>query len=366
MKNSKSISRFLFLTVLLYAGALVFVNRLALFSRVDMQKIQADYEGSNYVLGDRGHKMSDDDVYAYAGYVYASGASPASVNFEHPPFVKYLYGFAYALFGNPRWVVSAFIVIQALCLVAIARKLYADKRLVVVSTLLFLANSLVYGYFSKTLLDIPLAGMMLLSIVCYLGYLSKPTWKRAALFGAVSGLYLSSKYPIPLSVGLYGLLVAAAWWKKRNLGDVAVMGVSTAALYLLTYAAFFLQGHSFIEFLQFENWRLHWFLGKTDAPKGLILQTVLFGRHAAWWAGDGSVTAYPNYTILWPATFLLFMLSFFRKVKHGTHLFVFKLWTVLSFLLLMLGASNDFYLVPLLPGFVLFGVQMFDKERKSG
>lgn len=354
-----------YIIISLYFITLVILNRQTLFAKTEISKLKSLYEGSNYVLGDRGNKMSDDDVYTYAGYVYASGASPLSVNFEHPPFMKYLYGFSVDLFGNPSWIIVGFMLVQALCLVYLADDLYKNKKLLVAAVVFFLSNSLVYSYFTKALLDVPLAGMMLLSIFTYLRYMKHPSVLRGVLFGSVIGLYFSTKYPFPLSIGLYGLLLISVWLKYKNIWHMAIMLGSTAAAYLSTYIMFFLQGNSLIDYLRFEIWRLHWYLGKADAPRALILHTVLFGRHTAWWAHDNSMVVYPNYTILWPISFILFIVSFAKRIQQKTFLIPLKVWTLLSFLILMIGASNDFYLIPLLPGFVLFGIKMFDKEGKS-
>lgn len=45
--------------------------------------------------------LSDSDIHIAAAKQYALGADPTKYNFQHPPFIKYLYGFAYLLWGNP-------------------------------------------------------------------------------------------------------------------------------------------------------------------------------------------------------------------------------------------------------------------------
>ncbi len=54
-----------------------------------------------------------------------------------------------------------------------------------------------------------------------------------------------------------------------------------------------------------------------------------------------------------------------RSLDIHSVYFPYKLWTGLAFLILLLGASNEFYLIPLMPGFILFGVQMVEKLRKK-
>src|SRR3989338_6950130 len=45
--------------------------------------------------------LSDEDVYTATGYLYIHGEDPSQFNFEHPPFIKYLFGLSIVLFNNP-------------------------------------------------------------------------------------------------------------------------------------------------------------------------------------------------------------------------------------------------------------------------
>ena len=38
--------------------------------------------------------MSDSDTYSATGYLYAKGEDPTKYNFQHPPLIKYLFGFS--------------------------------------------------------------------------------------------------------------------------------------------------------------------------------------------------------------------------------------------------------------------------------
>lgn len=362
MKNNNIFVKLSLAIVCIYMIVLTVVHRQNVFEKTDIDALRESYVTSNYVLGDRGHKMSDEEVYTYAGYVYVTGESPMSVNFEHPPFIKYLYGVSTTYLGNPNIIVAIFVLVEALCIIYLAKELYVDKRLVVIATLLFLSNSLVYWYFSKALLDIPLTGMMLLVVVLYTKYMKKPSFPSALLFGVISGLYLCSKYAFPLSVGLFGVLLLTMLVKHGKIWHVVAAIGMAGISYISLYFAFFLKGNTIIDFIKFEVWRLNWYMGKTDGPKALILQTIFFGKHRAWWAYDGSMVTYPNYTILWPITCVVFLVSLFKKMKHAASLIPYKIWTLGALLVLLLGASNDFYLIPLLPGFILFGVKIFDRE----
>ena len=47
--------------------------------------------------------LSDSDLHIAAGYLYIKGYDPTVYHFQHTPFVKYLYGIAILLTGNPSF-----------------------------------------------------------------------------------------------------------------------------------------------------------------------------------------------------------------------------------------------------------------------
>lgn len=352
---------FLYFLGAVFIFSLIFSNRSVLFSRTDPGQDKQLFQSSKYYLGEKGSLVSDDVVYAHAGYEYVNGIVPTQINFEHPPFAKYVFGVSSHVFGNPSWAVVLFTTMLVFSFIFLASSLFISPHMKVVAFIMYIANPLVYGFFTKTLLDVPLAAMLMLSIVCYLRYLQKPTIQRAMLWGVIGGLACATKYPIPSSVLLQSLLLAFAGLRTKRWREMCIVGVTALIAYLATYTQFFLAGNSVIDWLRFEYWRLHWFLGKADAPKGLIIQTVLYGRHRAWWQNNELIT-YEKYSLLWPASFILFLGSFAYVRQLAKHpLFPMMLWTALSFVIYMLGASNDFYLVPLLPGFVLFGLYPIDR-----
>ena len=45
--------------------------------------------------------ISDSDIYLGSGYLYSLGENPVEYNFQHPPLIKYIYGYAIKFFNNP-------------------------------------------------------------------------------------------------------------------------------------------------------------------------------------------------------------------------------------------------------------------------
>mgnify|MGYP001114691524 CR=1 FL=1 len=59
-----------------------------MYASYDSQALLDEYAS----LGSEKGLFSDDKLYALAGWTYISGASADTINFEHPPFAKYLIG----------------------------------------------------------------------------------------------------------------------------------------------------------------------------------------------------------------------------------------------------------------------------------
>jgi len=235
-------------------------------------------------------------------------------------------------------------------------------------------NPLLVWYSHRIMLDG--AQLLFMSLVLFVGIFykeSKHIWSQRLLFvctGILGGLYLSSKYPFPFSIGFLGLffgwmlLDTSAGFVLKNilyfLWRYCLLWFLTSIAYAATYIPQYLySGKSFVQIvlqhLSFEWWRLHWFMGKLDTPKGYVFQTILFGKHASWWNPDLGGVTYDTYSLIWPFVFVLFLGSFtfllyrFIKTRQTTLILLLGLWSAGALCLLALGASNDFYLLPIFP-----------------
>jgi len=105
--NSPKIkNNFIYLSVLIFAFlTFVFINRQSLFIKFGPNLIN-NYLRSQDIL-DTENKIkdriliSDSDIYIASGYMYANGIDPRKYNFQHPPFIKYLFGLSSKYFNLP-------------------------------------------------------------------------------------------------------------------------------------------------------------------------------------------------------------------------------------------------------------------------
>ena len=142
----------IYLLILILLAATVYKNRYYLFVKLDPQKYEDKYATSQYVLGDASNYwISDSDLYVYAGYAYWLGEDPTTINFEHPPVAKYLYGAFFHILGNPYWG-SVFIYLLVLILINLITKellfssTYRALTIVLTGTLSLLQVHNIFSY----------------------------------------------------------------------------------------------------------------------------------------------------------------------------------------------------------------------------
>lgn len=146
----------IFFTILGFASFII-QSRVRFTEKYDAAYWSWAYSVSQYVLGEKAERgMSDNELYAYAGWHYIRGGDPIGVNFDHPPLGKYLLGLSIVLFNNP---LAIFIPIGASLLIVfnlLALKLFQNKLIAFVSVLIFSFDPLFREHLTTTLLDLPL------------------------------------------------------------------------------------------------------------------------------------------------------------------------------------------------------------------
>lgn len=319
---------------------------------INIQDYAEKYSRSQYVLGEASpQKISDSELYVYAGYAYSLGEDPTTVNFEHPPLAKYGYGLFYQLFGNPYLlnIPLYFGVFYLFYLIAglVVKKWYL--RLAGVITLGSL--SLFQAHFRYALLDLPLLFGYLLFLY---GMLSDfKTIKRGLLLGLGFGVVLTVKYPFPMVGLLLGILLIDSYIQKKWKSSLMALVIG-AAVYFLSYWQFFAHGNSLLDWLAFEKYRLNWFMGKTDAPKFLIFQTLFTGRFKAWWDAE-LYAVMDNWSLIWPVLFVGSTFSFFKAIiKKHYQLLVLLTFSYAQLIIYGIGsAASDRFFITLLPFWIM-------------
>jgi len=87
--------------------------------------------------------ISDSEIYLASGYLYANGANPVDYNFQHPPVLKYLYGYSLKFFGTPYPLQVIFIFLLLFLSFSLAFAVSRSKKVAILTLLLLVLDPLV-------------------------------------------------------------------------------------------------------------------------------------------------------------------------------------------------------------------------------
>ncbi|MEX0896132.1 MAG: glycosyltransferase family 39 protein [Patescibacteria group bacterium] len=345
--------------LLLVAAVISYQNYF--FSTIDPNESAQKYSQSQYVLGEGSPaKISDSELYEYASYAYWLGEDPATINFEHPPLAKYYYGIFFHLFGNPYWGSLLLLGLTLVVLLQLSKLLEFGIWAQSLCVLLVGSLSLFQVHTRYALLDLPQLLATLLVFMSLLQLEEKSTRLWFIILGTSLGLLLSVKYMIPIIAIPLLLVVLQSYRKKILLPYLAALGIA-GIVYLVSYTVFFLHQKNMLDFLAFEWYRLQWFMGKTDAEKFVIFQTLFTGSFETWWE-PGTYETTMHWSLVWPVSFVLSVLAAVRAAIVRKY----QLLSLLLYSFAVLGlysigaAASDRFFIQLLPFWILGSVWLLE------
>lgn len=158
--------------VVLYLSLMFFLKRNIFYFKFDEKLIDrylSSQDISHEVKGVRLF-LSDSDIYLATSYLFANGADPSLYNFEHPPLIKYLFGFSNRFLGNPFWsqLILGSLTITVLYLLSF--KIYKNKLTGVIACIFLITDPIFINVSSQTLLDL---GQTLFSLLYFMTFFQK-------------------------------------------------------------------------------------------------------------------------------------------------------------------------------------------------
>lgn len=329
-----------FITNLYYRHPEVFTYRFspALIEKYQRsQDIPRDYHIRRIFL-------SDGDIHIAAGYLYARGESPVYYNFQHPPFIKYLYGASILLFQNP-FVAQILLALGYIFLTYfLALKLKTGVKVALFASMLLALDPLLTEVSSQALLDLGQAGLSLLYLISAVFFPA-----NAVLQGIVLGLFAAAKF-WAAALFLTALVTIYKWYKKeldyrRFAVQVTVAFITFAAV----YTKFFLDGNYNIIFLQAKMLK-YWFHHSITSIPAASLIMFLTGYFKTWW-GDQRFQMASGWSILWPVGLLISTGTAIFHLRHRkiTPFFLIAIIPLLYLLYLGIQAPFNRYFILILP-----------------
>lgn len=229
LKNKK------YLIILIFSFILfIFLNKSYFFQKFDSTIINQylksqDILDTQDLIKDRIF-ISDAEIYQASGYLYATGSNPIEYNFQHPPFLKYLFGFSSKIFNLaliPNIIFAAILLFEVYLL---GDLIFKNKLIGFLASILLLADPVFKEVSIYTLLDLGQITLLIGFLIISLFY-----QKYYLLSGVLLGLAFASKFYSPVFIFLALIYIYKLINKKFNLKTETITLITAFLVFSLCY-----------------------------------------------------------------------------------------------------------------------------------
>jgi len=273
------------------------------------------YNQSQYVIPQSKTPISDEEIYAHAGYQYINGLNPILINSDHPPLGKYMIGLFTIITGNQR-TIALFIGLSTLISVYLLTLFLTNSIILTILSILFLSLDTMFidQIIYSPMLDSIQVLFLILFFFTFLIWMKKQKIQYLIISGIIFGFLSSVKmyFPALIALGVSSLYLLL---KNKNIYKTLFASLCIITIgfiiYLLSYSVFFIKGGTFISFLKSQKWIfLYWSqnAARSASSFGAIFPFILFNCWKIWW-GDFGYIKYQNWSIFWPLFFISGILS---------------------------------------------------------
>lgn len=271
-----------------------------------------DIEDTNNVIKDRVF-LSDSDLYIASGYLYAIGNDPTKYNFQHPPLMKYLFGFSSRFLGNPFYVQIFFGLVLLLLTYFLGLKIFRSIWISSIGTLLLLIDPVFSNMTREVLLDSGQAVFALSYIILSFFYPGS-----YILQGVFLGLFAASKFwstAVIIAILIFGYKILLKK-EKINFKKILASFVIASLVFSATYIVSFIKAGGLFNIFLYEGRVIKFMLSHNSAglPGGSIF-LFLSGFFAPWW--QGGLSRSDVWSVFWPISFFTSLgLALKTKIKE--------------------------------------------------
>ncbi|AKM83234.1 hypothetical protein A2422_00245 [Candidatus Woesebacteria bacterium RIFOXYC1_FULL_31_51] len=330
--NSPKIkNNFIYLSVLIFAFlTFVFINRQSLFIKFGPNLIN-NYLRSQDIL-DTENKIkdriliSDSDIYIASGYMYANGIDPRKYNFQHPPFIKYLFGLSSKYFNLPLLPNIFFAGFLILGVYLLGINVFKNPTIGFLASILLMFDPVFKEVTIYALLDLGQIVFILWFLIISLFY---P--KHYLIEGILLGLALASKFWTPVLIFLGILYIYKLLVMKINIKNELIILFIAFLTFCLTYVVSFIKSDGLFNIFFWQAKLLKFMLEHNVATKWGSTLKMFFGGY-----------------LLWPIIFFVNLYLLFKtKIKEVK--FLIYLLPILYLFLLTFQLSFTRYFILILP-----------------
>jgi predicted membrane-bound dolichyl-phosphate-mannose-protein mannosyltransferase len=314
------------LIISLVAGITAFKN-----IDLDSEKVTGNYleiylrsQDIDFDVKPRAH-ISDAHIYTASGFLYAMGNPPTSYNFQHPPLIKYLFGYSEILLGSALYIQLLFAITLPLITFFIGLKTFKSLISPFIGALLLIFDPLYQDLSKHTLLDLGQAVFALLYVFSTL-YLTK----RPYISGIFLGFFAASKFWSPAIVFFFAVEMFLLLKTKKMKIKRIILTLLTA---FITFNLVYIVSYSKVDSFNIFFWqaKIAKFMVHHDTASQLGSTLVLFltGGFQTWW--DQTISR-DIWSIMWPVSFFMSIYLFIKnkKINEKTFLFAFPVVYLLS------------------------------------
>lgn len=288
------------------------------------------FEASQWRVPNSKKPISDEQLYAYAGYEYVKGANPILINPEAPPLGKYIIGTSILLFNNEKIGSVLFGIITLIMLYFLVQLLTDSALLSSFAVFLTSFNTLfIDQLIHAPQLDIYQSFFFLLFLYLFIQYVKKKNITFLIHSGVALGLFSSIKvFVYQFSFLLFGIVLYYAllffFTKKKARAfpfkDIFIVTGTALLVFSLTYFSYFLQEGSLRGLLGVQKW-IFLFYRSSEIDTIRIIGSyipLIFVNKWQFWSEGYPLISYKQWSFLWPvlfATSLLIVIDNIRKKR---------------------------------------------------
>lgn len=363
MDKYKYINLLLTISIFIVIIVILYFSRFIFFYKYEPEYYENWYYHSQWSYPQSARGISDGELYKFVGYRLAEGENPFNINYEAPPFGKYLYGLSEKFTGNPYWISLFSYLTSILILFLISKELFNNLTTRLLVLLLFVTTPFVATQVKETMLDLPLMFLYLAHVFFFLRFLSNNKISELVLAGIFLGLATGTKF------GIYtpGVLILEFFILiGRNLKKSAFLYIFYSGTvftgYIFAFLPYFLHHHNPIPWLRLHE-KIFTFYSASQSSIDYLNQwkSIFLNTYQGWW--QPGKTTLGDWSLILPVGVISSFYILFKSInKKDKNLIYISGITMIFLIINTFIAFWPRYLMPVIPLFILLITYLFRKR----
>jgi hypothetical protein len=359
----KKIDTILLIIISIIVTFILFFSREIFIFHYDAEYFENYYYNSQWNVPQSTRGISDGELYKFVGYQLVKGENPFNINYEVPPFGKYLYGLAEYTLGNPYWVCLGFFFLSGLTIFLLSLELFASKTTALFGLLLFVTTPFLASQIRETMLDLPLTSLLLLNSLFFVRFYKRKRFFDLVLAGVFLGLATGTKIGVYTPLLLLAGLVLVFLSSKKIINSLIYL-FATFGGYVLSFFCYFIKHPNPLPWLRLHEKPLNFYIDSMGGAVDYLNQWrgIFINAYKGFWVGAAG-TGLGDWSIILPLGVILALLIFIKGIKKREYSWVYL--SSFTFVILLVNTLLPFwarYLMPAVPLFILFVLYAFRKK----